>query len=54
MKRRRKKKRGYILPGLGYSPAQRTAPGSGTHGGTPRQKRRRERARVRKDLRDWS
>lgn len=54
MKRRKKKKKDFVLPGLGFSPAQKTSSGAGSHGGTARQKRRRERAQTKRDLRNWS
>jgi hypothetical protein len=37
---------------LGFSPAQATASGAGTHGGSSKQKNKRDRQKSKKDLRN--
>jgi hypothetical protein len=37
---------------LGFSPAQKTASGSGTHGGSAKQNNKRDRQQTKRELRD--
>lgn len=51
MRKQKKEKRKKKI-GLGFSPAQETASGAGTHGGSRKARRKRERQAAKREIRD--